>query len=287
MSKPATNKQYQERIIKVWIYIQNNLDAKHSLEELASIACLSPYHFHRIFKAYTSETTSGYFRRLKLERAAKRISLSNDDITSIAFNAGYDSHAAFSKAFKQRFAVSPTQFRQNQNNIDFASNYETNFPEENNMNCKIVNIPAKRVLFTRRTGPYMVTAFQAWEALSEYAENHHLMHENTESIGLFHDSAEVTDEDKMRYDACITVDDSVKPDGEFAIQNIEGGDYALFMHKGSYENLEATYDQIMRDWLPSQNRELREIPIHECYLNAELMETAPNELLTEIYIPLK
>jgi len=287
MSKLATKKQYQERIIKVWIYIQNNLDVKHSLDELASIACLSPYHFHRIFKAYTSETTSQYFRRLKLERAANRISFSNDDITTIAFNAGYDSHAAFSKAFKQRFAISPTEFRQNHNTVDFHPDYKTNFHEEKYMDCKIINIPAKRVLFTRRTGPYVSSAYKAWGALSQYACDHNLMNEETESIGLFHDSPDVTEEDKMRYDACITVGDNVKPDGEFAIQDIEGGDYAMFIHKGSYENLETTYDQIMRDWLPGQNRELREIPIHERYLNAELMETAPDELLTEIYIPVK
>jgi len=287
MSKPATRKQYQERIIKVWIYIQNNLDTKHSLEELASIACLSPYHFHRIFKTYTGETTSQYFRRLKLERAANRLTFGNDDITRIAFHAGYDSHAAFSKAFKQRFAISPTEFRQNMNNINFDSDFKSLLLEEITMDCKIVNIPSKRVLFIRRTGPYIQSAYKAWDALSTYADKQNLMQENTESIGVMHDSPDVTEDNKMRYDACITVDNNVQADGEFAIQDIEGGEYAMFVHAGPYEDLEATYDQIVRIWLADNNRDLRDTPIHERYLNPELMETAPEKLLTEIFIPVK
>ena len=110
---------------------------------------------------------------------------------------------------------------------------------------------------------------------------------DTESIGVFNDSAEVTEEHKMRYDACITVNDDVKPEGEFALQTIPGGDYAMFVHKGPYQTLEDIYNRIMCEWLPEQERELKEVPMWERYLNSKLLETDPDSLLTEIYIPLK
>lgn len=58
-------------------HIQGNLDKKPNLNELARIAYFSPFHFHRIFKAFTGENVVKYIRRLKLERAASDLKYSN------------------------------------------------------------------------------------------------------------------------------------------------------------------------------------------------------------------
>ena len=58
------------------------------------------------------ENIASYVRRVRLERAGRKLRMGAVDITEVALAAGYDTHAAFSKAFKQHFGLSPSEFRQ-------------------------------------------------------------------------------------------------------------------------------------------------------------------------------
>ena len=82
-------------------------------------------------------------------------------------------------------------------------------------------------------------------------------------IGVCHDSPEITDKEKIRYDACIPVSEEVQADGEFGIQCLQGGEYAVFMHEGPYEELIDTYDKISHEWIANQERELADAPVFE------------------------
>jgi AraC family transcriptional regulator len=79
---------------------------------LAEIAGFSVPHFHRIFTAHVGENIASYVRRVRMERAGRKLRMGAVDITEVALAAGYDSHAAFSRAFKQHFGLSPSEFRQ-------------------------------------------------------------------------------------------------------------------------------------------------------------------------------
>jgi len=81
-------------------------------EVLAEVAGFSIPHFHRVFTAQTGESAASYIRRMRLERAARKLRMGAVDITEVALAAGYDSHAAFGKAFKGQFGLSPSEFRQ-------------------------------------------------------------------------------------------------------------------------------------------------------------------------------
>ena len=61
-----SRKEYIHRINRVVDYIEANLDEDHSLEKLAGVACFSPFHFHRIFRALTGETINNYVKRIRL-----------------------------------------------------------------------------------------------------------------------------------------------------------------------------------------------------------------------------
>ena len=93
-------------------YIRAHISEPIRRETLAEIAGFSVPHFHRIFTAHVGESAISYIRRLRLERAARKLRMGAVDITEVALAAGYDSHAAFSKAFKQQFGLSPSDFRQ-------------------------------------------------------------------------------------------------------------------------------------------------------------------------------
>jgi AraC family transcriptional regulator len=106
-------------------------------------------------------------------------------------------------------------------------------------------------------------------------------------LGISHDSPGITEPDKLRYDACIPADDTVEAEGEVGLQTIAGGQFAIFLHKGSYENLQQTYNHIFSVWLPQSQQTLRDEPCFEKYLNSPMTVAHTDDLQTEIYIPIQ
>ncbi|MEM7033131.1 MAG: AraC family transcriptional regulator [Chloroflexota bacterium] len=110
----ANNREVDEQangIDQVKKYIHQNTDQALDREQLATMAGYSLPHFHCIFTAEIGENIAAYIRRIRLERAAHKLMAGAVDLTEVAMAAGYQSHAAFSKAFKQRYGYTPDQFR--------------------------------------------------------------------------------------------------------------------------------------------------------------------------------
>ena len=101
-----------ERVMRAVVAIERDLDATFSLLELADHACLSPFHFHRLFTAVVGEPPAEYVRRLRLERAAHELSTSHRAVADIGREAGYGSQSAFTRAFGERFGCAPGVFRE-------------------------------------------------------------------------------------------------------------------------------------------------------------------------------
>ena len=112
LSEPQILEDYAVCIEDVMRYIREHISEPLDRETLAAVAGFSVPHFHRVFTAHVGESAISYVRRLRLERAARKLRMGAVDITEVALAAGYDTHAAFSKAFKQQFGLSPSEFRQ-------------------------------------------------------------------------------------------------------------------------------------------------------------------------------
>ena len=100
-----------ERIRAVQSYIRRHLTEPLDRTILATLAGFSVPHFHRVFAAHVGESPTAYIRRLRLERAGRKLRMGAIDIGEVALAAGYESHNAFSKAFKHQFGLSPSAFR--------------------------------------------------------------------------------------------------------------------------------------------------------------------------------
>ncbi|MBU0677329.1 MAG: AraC family transcriptional regulator [Verrucomicrobia bacterium] len=209
-------------------------------------------------------------------------------ITDIALDSGYETPSAFHKAFVQHFGESPSDFRKkNRAEIFPAQQLFIQHKEKMVMEPKIVEREPKRALCVRATGPYSQSAQEAWGGLCAFAMPRGLFEQpGAEAIGVSYDDPETADPDTLRYDACITVADDVEAEGNAQIQTIEGGKYAVFLHEGPYENLTHTYQGIYGQWVPENSAKLRDLPCFEIYLNAP-GEVPPEELKTEIYIPIE
>ncbi|MFZ4400388.1 MAG: AraC family transcriptional regulator [Bacteroidales bacterium] len=286
--KKETLKDYHERINKVLIYINNHLGEELDLKRLADVSNFSTFHFHRIMRAHLGEALGSYIVRIRLEIAARLLEFSKEAISDIAWKIGYESPASFSTAFKCRFGVSPQEFRSstvNNHIIHQFINIQNLIIME--LKPKIKEISSKKVVYIQVIEAYggEKTA-KAWEKLWAFIKEKKLYSFGMESLGLSHDDPSITEADKCRYDACVTVKKDVKPEGEIGVKEIAGGKYAIFKHVGAYSNLGDAYNQIYRNWLPTSGFELRDEPCFDKYMNNP-EKTKVDKLQTFIHIPLK
>jgi len=297
--KPSTLDDYKRRILKVLVRIQEGLDDELSLEELARAACFSSFHFHHIFSGIMGESLKAHVRRLRLERAAMQLKLSRRPVTRIALDAGYEAPEAFTRVFKAAYGIAPREFRlknspivalRTQSGVHYGEgkalkNFKTNCSGVRNMKVQITKIQSKRVAFIRHIGPYTEVG-DAWDKLLPVLGKEGHIGGDSEFIGICHDDPEVTPADKIRYDACVTVDGTIVPTGEIGLQTILGGEYAVTTHFGPYKKLGETYAKLFGQWLPRSGRELGDAPSFEVYLN-DPNSTEPEELVTDICVPLQ
>lgn len=286
-SKPITTQDYHQRVNKVLNYIHTHLDEKLDINHLAGISNFSPYHFHRIMRAHLNESLMAYVIRLRLDHAAMLILNTGFSVSDIAYRVGYDVPSSFNKAFKKRFTVAPTEYGEKYQEV-MEINYlqKSNKMKTMNLKAKIKDISPAKVIYVNSIGAYEDKGTEeAWNKVCQFAEENKLFGRHTAFIGISHDDPNVTEAEKLRYDACVVVGKDVSPKGEVGVKTIDGGKYAIFLHKGPYENFKYTYDYIFGSWLPKSGEELRELPCYEKYLNSP-DKTRAEKLKTEIYIPL-
>ena len=274
--KITTKDDYIQSVCKVILYIEQNYNDNLTLEELSKVASFSKYHFHRIFKSIVNENLSDYIRRVRLQSTTLKFKI-NQKIAQIALASGYETNASFSKAFKKHFGITPKEFSQNAKTKKGLKMQEP----------KIVELKPVEVLYVRKEGDYNKSAREAWEVLMGFAYKNkikykkNLMGKNAMMFGIGHDDPNVTDTEKLRFDAYISWDDkTVQPEDEISNKIIDGGKYAMFIHKGAYENLKSTYD-IIKDWIVESGTNLGDKPMFERYLSRD-----PRRIKPEIYVPI-
>jgi AraC family transcriptional regulator len=297
--RPQTQRSHKERILRVLVYIQEHLRETIALDDLARIAHFSPYHFHRLFRGMVGESVMEHIRRLRLEQAAHQLKFTEQPVTRIAFDAGYETHEAFTRAFHAMFELSPSQFREAQRALPFRAvpsgvhfvdkgqlqDFQPSQTGALPMEVRIERVAPMRVAFVRHVGPYNQVG-AAWARLMSWAAPKGLFARRLTMLGIVYDDPEVTPADKVRYDACVTVDESIKPEGDIGVQEVGGGDFAVATHRGPYDKLGDTYARLCGQWLPSSGREARSAPSFEIYHNSPF-DTLPADLLTDVYVPLE
>ena len=269
-------KEYLSRINKVIDYIEINIDKQFSLEELASVASFSKYHFHRIFYGVTGETPFNFIQRLRLERAASLLSIpSNESITEIAYRSGFTDISIFSRNFKLRFEKSPTQFRKekNSNLSQLLSNTQQKqnrasmyfcFESQTikwrtkmklNKSVEVKELPKMTVAYIRHTGPYKgdEKLFERlWNKLFTWAGPRGLLTQpGLKSMVFYHDDLHITPEDKLRMSVSISVPPDTPVDGEIGKMEIEGGKYVIARFEVNAQQFGEAWGWVYSQWLPS------------------------------------
>ncbi len=284
-SKKPGKQEYLKKLNAVVEYINSNLDKKISILKLAEISHLSPFHFHRIMKGLLGEPIGNYITRTRVQTAALLIRYTDLEIQDIAHNVGYEKPSSLNKIFKQYYNISPTEYRANK----YITLSEPVFKDFNIelQPPNILEIQDMEVIYINITGKYGNDHYQkAWMELGSFVGENNIDTKNMESFGISHDDPNVTDDEKCRYDACLTICKPVKPQGKIGVKQIAGGKFAVFSYRGSYDNWGEVYDVIYDKWLINSEYNLRNVPIMEKYLDGP-DQSAAKELDLEIYLPIE
>lgn len=136
-------------------------------------------------------------------------------------------------------------------------------------------------------GEYMNIG-RAFEMLFHWLAVRELVDPRARSLGIYFDDPSAVPADELRSMACCELfePDAVKFEAPVSRTEVAGGEFAVLTHVGPYAQLCFAYQWLYGEWLPKSGRETGEAPVFEVYLN-DPRETAPADLVTEIWLPLK
>ena len=112
--RPGTREEIHRRLQRGRTFLHEQFADHLDLEQVARVACLSPHHFHRLFRTAFGRTPHSYLTELRLERAATLLALTDQPVTAICFAVGFESLGSFSALFHRRTGLSPSAFRKKQ-----------------------------------------------------------------------------------------------------------------------------------------------------------------------------
>lgn len=236
---------YENRINRVFEFIDKNLEADLSLNEISKIAFFSPFHFHRVFKSITAETLNEYVTRRRVEKSALDLLHKTFTTTEIAHQLGFSDNSSFSRTFKKYYGISPTEFKkQNPNRHSkirqIQSKNGQEYPEFDKYICiidnlkdwtkmnakiKIKKMPKMHLAYVSCIGPQNLE--NAYGKLIQWATPQGLINHHIKMITIYHDSFKVTEANKIRMSAAILLNKPTETIREIGLTFIEEGKHIV------------------------------------------------------------
>ncbi len=311
----TSNLLQRKRVNSVMDYITNSPGRSFALDELASIANYSEYHFHRLFRSVARQTPGQFVFNQRLHRAARTLAYNpKQQITEVAAAYGFSSNANFSKAFRPVFGMSPREFRGNADNL--SSRYDPVPPKsqtklsreqviekcweyarsqslENNISAdkygvSLRNSPEYRVAYMRKIGPYLPKHLDyisdqlvSWISTTDT---------NPLILGVTSTHPTITPSQHCLYDICAVLPDGFDPGKTINVQTIKGGLTAVLQCKlgvdDFYYYFQAISGWMTLHWLPSSGYQPDDRPTYEIYLESPRTNHS-DYYLVEICIPVR
>lgn len=273
---------YRRRINQVIDYLNDHLDRSVSLEELASVAFFSPFHFHRLFVAMMGETVNAFTNRMRNEKAARLLRFSERSVADISAECGFSSPATLSRSFKQYFGISPGRFRKGEEiknskirkDLQPVIQYHCNMKQqelEQRFPVQIIQLPERKIAYIRVKDAFKEgVVIAAFAKLIDWSKDAGLFGSET-IFGMSKDDPEVTPKEKYRYEACITLPKDFKEatDSPVQVTSLPACKYAFIIVSGDINLVAAGINYLFDTWLINSVYECETQPGLEIFLDKE------------------
>lgn len=269
-----------------------DLETQNSLETLAQRAGYSPFHFHRSFVAVVGESPKQHLLRMRIERAAYLIAITDRKFVEIAFDVGFQTHESFTRAFRRRFEMSPTEYRAHAKSAQ-AERMKRN-EHFTGHGCvlsavRFLTLRPATLLCSRHLGAYAEVGMppfgaddELWSPLIEQASGAGVEHDGT-AWSICHDNPTITPGPQQRLDACIGLDRPVPDSGKFRNLDFAGGLYAGIEHTGPHRTIAQAYAQVADAIRRSTAMTFATGPLVQIFRH---IDTTGDEHRTEVYFPI-
>ena len=265
---------YHKAINDVIDYIEDRLFDKNVYETAISYMHISKFHFHRIFLASTLHTLGDYIKKRRFTVIANRLRNTKDKIIDIALDCNYESHEAFSRAFKNYFCVTPSGYRNSDkvNSLLLIPPISQDFISVIKDSYQVV--PTIEYLESLKLmGFFFETSLQnhnlqdCFKQFLEYVQVHSLEIKSECAYAVWlsdkTDAKELIDNEEYSVFVGAILDDGSYPElREIIIENML---YATFMIEKNFQYIKEIYKYIYFEWLVKNDYELENAPIIEKY----------------------
>lgn len=255
---------YVECVNRAVDHVLTHLAHPLTLDQVSQAAGFSPFHFHRVFKAFLGETLNEFIKRQRLERALFLMSHAPQrSLTDVALDCGFSSSSDFSRSFKKRYGVAPSVFdlesfrngRRDELERVFSAQYGSarimSLPAGENpdgFEVTLRDLPARTVAYIRVVEPFREGVAQAaCERLLAWAIERGLA--DGQWLGYMWDEPEIVALGDCRYDVALVVDD-IEPEGEVGRFDFPPMRVAEVVLSGDIALEARAIDWLYKTWLP-------------------------------------
>lgn len=272
-------------------YIYSHIDTDINMDELAHQFNISKFYMHKVFKEMFGINIYERIKSIRLQKAATLLITNKySTITEIASLCGYSSQTSFIRVFKERFHITPTEWRRggyktySKNIIEESVKTKHSTATFDHLVPTIVKMPQIEAYYIRHNG-YNDQVRQTWQKIQAWTYSNNI--NNYEQIALFHDNPAITPSDECQYVACAQVNETKFPGSDRLPKfKIFGGTYAKFDLKGTDGDLLKFMHWLFSEWLPNSDYETTTKPQYVIYQKNKYLSNDNNFELS-FYLSIK
>ncbi len=250
----------------IMYYIYTHIDTNIDIEELSIDLQISKFHMHRIFKEAFGKNIYESIKSIRLQKASNLL-LSNkySTISEIAKSCGYSSQSSFIKSFKERFEMTPKEWKNggykeySLNILSQSAKAMQSTADFSDISPTIVKMPTIESYYIRNRG-YNATIKDTWQKLYSWILNNDIS--EYKQIGLLHDNPTITPLNECQYIACVQTNLNSDRLPKF---KISGGVYAKFDLQGKQGDILKFIHWVYHEWLPKNEYETTTKPSYVIY----------------------
>ena len=282
------------RLRKVLQHIDDHLEEALTVERLSEVAALSKYHFHRQFSQRFGIGVYKYIQLVRLRRASYQLAFRpHMRILEIALGCGYESHEAFTRAFRQNFAQTPSEFRERPHWQAWHSTCgalrqlrsEPLAPPLAASSVQLRSFPETRVAVLAHRGDPALLG-ESLRRFIRWRQENRLPPARSATFNLLYDDPNDTPKERFRLDLCAATDREVADNGFGVVsRTLPAGRCAVLRHVGPDDTLELSLRFLYGTWLANSGEAPRDFPLFIQRLSF-LPDVPERELASDIYLPL-
>jgi AraC family transcriptional regulator len=294
---------YPQRLDRVVDHVAEHLEDDLALAKLARVAGFSPFHFHRLFQAYTGETVHDHVRRVRVERAASLMRAApSRALTDVALEVGFPALSDLSRAFKARFGLAPSRWDRKAAlpaSVQVAAHHHARLDDatlaararELQLRVRVVQLPRSLYVYTRVQAPYANNRLvEAYHGTRRWLDTIGRAPSQIVFAGMSQDDPAVVPPERCRYDMGILFPLAttgvftviakargtplpVAPPspadverGRLSVRRFPAIDVATLHIDGDLAAVDVAWQWLYRTWLPKQQRLPANLPAMELFV---------------------